>query len=366
METLIMQNNRYAVIMAGGKGERFWPQSTSRHPKQVLSIVGDKPMLAQAVERLKGFIPPERVLVITNASLVEVSREAVPELPPENIIGEPFGRDTAAACALGAAIVKARCETGSFCILTADHVIKDVEVFQQTLEEGFALAEQDACLVTIGITPTFASTGFGYIECGETIASGGSIPFRKAQRFVEKPDADTAQSYVDSGDFFWNSGMFIWSADTLLAALEAFQPPLLAMAQTMQAVVDTDAFEAQLADAYGKLEKISIDYAVMEKADNIVTASGAFGWYDVGSWPALEDHFEKDSAANVTIGDCKTLDASGNVVVSNGHLTALIGVSDLVVVQADGVTLVCPKDRAQDVKAMVQLLADDGGYDGVL
>ncbi|MBT3194217.1 MAG: mannose-1-phosphate guanylyltransferase [Verrucomicrobia bacterium] len=361
-----MQDNRYAVIMAGGKGERFWPLSTSKRPKQVLSIVGDRPMLAQAVERLAGFIPPERVLVITNASLVEVSREAVPELPPENIIGEPVGRDTAAACALGAAIVKARCENGSFCILTADHVIKDLDVFRQTLEEGFALAEQDASLVTIGITPTFASTGFGYIECGDTIDSGGEIAFRAAKRFVEKPDATTAQGYVDSGDFFWNSGMFIWSADALLKALGAFQPPLLAMAEAMQSVVDTASFDERLAEEYGKLGKISIDYAVMEKADNIVTASGAFGWFDVGSWPALEDHFDKDEAANVAIGDCKALDATGNIVVSNGRLTALIGVSDLVVVQADGVTMICPKDRAQEVKAMVQLLDSDGGYDGVL
>ncbi len=361
-----MQDNRYAVIMAGGKGERFWPLSTSKRPKQVLSLVGGRPMLAQAVDRLKGFIPPERVIVITNASLVDVSREAVPELPSENIIGEPFGRDTAAACALGAAIVRARCKTGSFCILTADHVIKDVEIFQQTLDEGFARAENDACLVTIGITPTFASTGFGYIACGDAIETEGDIPFRKAVRFVEKPDAETAQGYVDSGDYFWNSGMFIWSASTLLSALGSYQPALLTMAEAMEAVVDTDGFDAALATEYGKLEKISIDYALMEKADNIVTASGSFRWFDVGSWPALEDHFEKDASSNVAIGDCKTLDSTGNVVVSDGRLTALIGVNDLVVVQAEGVTMICPKERAQEVKAMVQLLAADGAYDGLL
>ncbi len=361
-----MQDNRFAVVMAGGRGERFWPLSTSKRPKQVLSLVGGRPMLAQAVERLKGFIPPERVIVITNASLVDVSREAVPELPAENIIGEPFGRDTAAACALGAAIVKARCETGSFCILTADHVIKDVKIFQQTLDEGFTLAEADDSLVTIGITPTFASTGFGYIACGDSIETEGSVSFRKAERFVEKPDATTAQQYVDSGNYFWNSGMFIWSASTLLKALGAYQPSLLAMAEAMQGVVDRDSFDTCLAVEYEKLEKISIDYAVMEKADNIVTASGTFRWYDVGSWPALEDHFEKDSASNIAIGDCKALDATGNVVVSENHLTALIGVHDLVVVQAKGVTMICPKDRAQEVKAMVQLLDADGGYAGVL
>ncbi len=361
-----MQDNRYAVIMAGGKGERFWPLSTSKRPKQVLSLVGGRPMLAQAVERLKGFIPPERVLVITNASLVEVSREAAPELPPENIIGEPFGRDTAAACALGAAIVKARCKTGSFCILTADHVIKDVELFQETLRESFEAAETGDTLVTIGIRPQFPSTGFGYIECGDAVAGEGSIPFFRAKRFVEKPDANTAQSYVEAGNFFWNSGMFIWSADALLKAVGVFEPPLLAMADAMRQVVDTGDFDSRLAEEYGKLERISIDYAVMEKADNIITASGAFGWFDVGSWPALEDHFEADDASNVLIGDCQVLDGAGNVVVSNDHLTALIGVENLVVVQAKNVTLVCAKDRAQDVKAMVQKLNDTGVYESIL
>jgi mannose-1-phosphate guanylyltransferase len=361
-----MKDNRYAVFMAGGRGERFWPLSTIKRPKQVLSLVGGRPMLAQAVERLAGFIPPERVIVITNASLVDVSREAAPELPAENIIGEPFGRDTAAACALAAAIVKARCPNGSFCILTADHVMKDVPLFQQTLDAGFEQAESAEKLVTIGITPTFPSTGFGYIECGDALDDSSIIDFFKAERFVEKPDAETAQQYMNAGNFFWNSGMFIWSADSLMNALKKYQPQLLAMAQAMQPVVDTSEFDSKLEEEYGKLEKISIDYAIMEKADNIVTAAGNFGWYDVGSWPALEDHFDKDDSGNVVVGDGKLLDSGNNVVVSDGRLTALIGVSDLVVVQSKNATLICPKDRAQDVKKMVQLLDADGQHGEVL
>jgi mannose-1-phosphate guanylyltransferase len=361
-----MNEKRFAVIMAGGKGERFWPLSTSKRPKQVLSLVGGRPMLAQAVDRLKGFIPPEQVIVITSASLVDVSREAAPELPPQNIIGEPFGRDTAAACALAAAIVQSRCPDGSFCILTADHVIKDVSIFQQTLREGFDLAERDGSLVTIGIKPTFASTGFGYIECGDSVETEGEMEFFKARRFVEKPDSDTANSYVAAGNFFWNSGMFVWSADALLKAMELYQPPLLAMANAMRPVVDTEAFDGALEEEYAKLEKISIDYAVMEKAGNIVMAGGVFRWFDVGSWPALEDHFDRDKDNNVVVGDCKSLDAARNVVVSEGRLTALIGVDDLVVVQAKNATLICPKNRAQEVKAMVRMLDDDGGYGAVL
>lgn len=360
-----MKDNRFAVIMAGGRGERFWPLSTAARPKQVLSLVGGRSMLAQAVERLAGFIPPERVIIITSASLVEVSREAVPELPPENIIGEPCGRDTAAACALGAAIVKARCPDGAFCVLTADHVIRRIDRFQRILDRGFEMAGPGDRLVTMGILPTFPSTGFGYIECGDTLADGDVRVF-KAKRFVEKPDEDTAREYLQAGNFLWNSGMFIWKADALLEALRLFARPVYDMAVAMLPVVDTPSFAACLKTEYNRLGRISIDYAVMEKAGNIVTAAGDFEWYDVGSWPALEDHFAKDASGNVVIGDGELLDCSGNVVVSENRLTALIGVEDLVVVHADRATLICPKSRAQDVKKMVQQLADGGRHANLL
>ncbi len=359
------KDNRFAVIMAGGRGERFWPLSTAARPKQVLSLVGGRPMLAQAVDRLKGFIPPERILIITSASLVDVSREAVPELPPANVIGEPCGRDTAAACALGAAVVKARCAEGTFCILTADHVIRKIDRFLQILEHGFTVAERGESLVTIGIKPTFPSTGFGYIDCGEVL-SDGDVRVFKARRFVEKPDAKTAERYLQTGHYLWNSGMFIWKAETLLAALRQFEKPVYDMAVAMLPVVGTPAFEAGLTTEYNRLGRISIDYAVMEKAPNIVTAAGDFEWYDVGSWPALEDHFEKDADGNVIVGDGVMLDSAGNVVVSGNRLTALIGIRDLVVVHAEKATLICPKSRAQDVKQMVQLLARKEQYVDVL
>jgi mannose-1-phosphate guanylyltransferase len=339
--------------------------STVARPKQVLSLVGGRPMLAQAVERLTGFIPPERVIVITGASLVDVSRAAVPELPPGNIIGEPCGRDTAAACALGAAVVKARCLDGTFCVLTADHVIKRVDRFHRILECGFAIAERGDQLVTMGIQPVFPSTGFGYIECGETL-SDGEVRVFKAKRFVEKPDEDTARQYLDSGRYLWNSGMFIWKADTLLEALRLYARPVHDMAAAVRPAVDTPAFAACLAAEYNRLGRISIDYAVMEKADNIVTAAGDFEWYDVGSWTALDDHFDKDASGNVVIGDGELLDSTGNIVVSENRLTALIGVEDLVVVHTDRATLICPKARAQDVKKMVQQLAAAGKHDDLL
>jgi len=360
-----MKDSRFAVIMAGGKGERFWPLSTATRPKQVLSLVGGRPMLAQAVDRLKGFIPPERILIITSAALVDVSREAVPELPAANVIGEPCGRDTAAACALGAAVVKSRCAEGTFCILTADHVIKRIDRFLQILDHGFAIAERGESLVTIGIKPVFPSTGFGYIACGETLSEGDVRVFR-ARRFVEKPDSRTAESYLAAGTYLWNSGMFIWRAEALLDALKRYEMPVYEMATAMQSVVDTAAFESTLATLYNQLGRISIDYAVMEKASNIVTVAGDFEWYDVGSWPALEDHFAKDADGNVIIGEGAVLDSDGNVVVSPNRLTALIGVHDLVVVHAEKATLICPKSRAQDVKQLVQQLGEDARYADVL
>ena len=358
-----MPQEMYVVIMAGGRGERFWPLSTRKRPKQVLALVGGKPLIESAVERLEGFVPPERIFVITSADLVATVAATAPNLPPENVIGEPVGRDTAAVCALGSALVKARDPQGVFGVLTADHVIGDPIRFRAVLNQAATFASANDALLTIGIEPTSASTGFGYIEADEPIAHDGDVEFRRAKRFVEKPDAATAERYVDSGRFFWNSGMFVWSVATLERALAQHAPQLLAMAQRLLPYVGAAGFPTTLATEYEKIAKISIDYALMEKADNIVMAKGAFGWDDVGSWPALDAHFDHDAAGNVLIGACRALDAAGNVVVSDHRLTALIGVEDLVIVQAENATLVCRKDAAQDVKKMVKLLADTGRED---
>ena len=282
-----MLDKAYAMIMAGGKGERFWPLSTAKQPKQVLSLIGEKPLIALAVDYLKGLIPPDRIIVITSADLVGIIRKAAPRLPPENVIGEPVGRDTAAACALGLALVKARDAKAAFCVLTADHIIKDRDIFQRTLRESFALASARDVLVTIGIKPTFPNTGFGYIEVAHPLAENSGIRFFQARRFVEKPDRRTAQRYMASGRFFWNAGMFIWSVESLERAFKRHAPGLFRMASRMEAVAWTRGFYPRLGREYGRLEKISVDYAIMEKSDNISMAQGKFRWDDVGSWPAL-------------------------------------------------------------------------------
>ena len=357
---------RYAVIMAGGKGERFWPLSTSKHPKQLLALVGDKPLIAQAVDRLDGLVPPENVFVVTNAELVDATRKAAPRLPPENIVGEPVGRDTAAAVACGGALVKAKDEKGVFAVLTADQVMGDLEVFSATLKGGMDLAAQNDVLVTIGIEPTFPSTGFGYIESGEMFQTLENIEFRKAVRFVEKPAEATASEYLSSGTFYWNSGMFIWSVQSLEKSFGAHCPEMLALMDTLTGYAKDGKITEGMNATYPSLGKISVDYALMEKASNIVMACGTFAWDDVGSWPALESHFDQDDSGNTKIGQVETLNADGNIVYSKNRLTAVIGVKDLIVVQADGVTLVCPKDRAQDIKQMVVALREKGTCDELL
>lgn len=356
----------YAVIMAGGKGERFWPLSTSRHPKQLLALVGETPLISQAVERLEGLIPAERIFVVTSADLVEATRAAAPMVPPEQIVGEPIGRDTAAAVACGAALVAARDPEGVFAVLTADQVMGDLDLFRATLRGGLHLASVHDILVTIGIRPSYPSTGFGYIEAGELFAEEAGVRFQKAVRFVEKPTEPIARQYLETGRFFWNAGMFIWSVPTLTAAFEAHCPAMRRLLETLVHHARNGTIDEGMAQTYPNLEKISVDYALMEKAGNIVMACGTFAWDDVGSWPALADHFPADDQGNTRIGDCETIDASGNIVYSKDRLTALIGVRDLVVVQAEGVTLVCPKDRAQEIKQMVARLREEGGREALL
>ncbi len=359
-----MNESMYAVILAGGRGERFWPLSRSHRPKQLLSLVGDETLLAQAVGRLDGLIPPERVFVITNMDLVDASCAAAPQLPPENIIGEPVGRDTAAAVALACALVKARDPQAAFCILTADHVIGDLDIYRNTLRQSLLLAQQQDVLITIGMQPTEPSTGYGYIHAGEQVESTDGITFLKALRFVEKPNVDVAREYIASGDFYWNSGMFIWSVAAVEKALSQHRPGLATLIEQLLPTIGSDAFAAALANAYADLEKISIDYALMEKADNILMVRGTFAWDDVGAWPALENHFDRNEDGNISLGECTSVDAENNIVFSKGRLTALIGVSDLVVVQAEDATLICPRDRAQDVKKLVERLKQTGqtGY----
>ncbi len=359
-------DHAFAVILAGGYGERFWPASTMQRPKQLLGLLGERPMLGMAVDRLEGLIPPERVLVLTSADLVAPTIAAAPDLPAENVIGEPVRRDTAAAVALAAAVVKGRDPEGVFCILTADHVMGDLELFRATLATGLELAAAEDVLVTIGLKPTHPSSAFGYVESGAVLEGERDVAVRDVIRFVEKPDVATAEEYLATGSFWWNSGMFVWKAEHLQAAFAAHRPELAAFIDDLVPAVGTPGFADALAAGFEPLEKISIDYALMEKADNIVMAEGHFSWDDVGSWPEVANHLPADDAGNVVKGDARLLDASNNIVISEGRLTAVIGLDDVVVVHEGDATLVVPKDRAQDVKKIVTELRESGEWGHVL
>jgi mannose-1-phosphate guanylyltransferase len=358
----MMNTDAYAVILAGGRGERFWPMSTRRRPKQLLALVGRRSLLADAVGRIRAIIPEKRILVITGADLQDATRRLLPGLPKANVIGEPCGRDTAAAITLAAALIKARNPQAVFCVLTADHVIGNAAAFRRTLKDAFARAAAADILLTIGLKPAFPSTGFGYIEAGARLAGPSRTIFYRVRRFVEKPDERTAQRYIKTGRFYWNSGMFVWSLSAWESALRRHCPPLARLLDKLTPLAGRPGFQARcrlqaaLKRAYAGLEKISVDYAVMEHAKNIVMAEGLFAWDDVGSWSALANHFPGDARGNVVVGNGELMESSGNIVVADNGLVALLGVDNLVVVKAGAVTLVCRKDRSQEVKRLVEKL----------
>lgn len=347
--------------MAGGRGERFWPQSREASPKHLLPIVGDKSMLGQTVDRVTGLVPRENIFVITNQTQLEGCRRACTGLPPENVVAEPIGRDTAAAAGLAMLLVKERAANGVLAMLPADHVIHDTAEYQKLLAVAFESAEQADVLVTLGIKPTEPATGFGYIQQSGAWRTVGGRAVMAVKRFVEKPNLETAQSYVASGEYFWNAGMFVWRVPVVEAAFQAHAPELYTGLQTLEtASKAAGGWAAALAAVYPTLKKISVDYALMEKSTNVVVVPATFDWDDVGAWPAIAKHFTPDAAGNVLRGIAMVEDGANNIVVSaDGHLTAVVGASDLVVVHTPEATLVCPKDKAQDIKALLERLKKD-------
>ena len=347
---------QFVVIIAGGKGERFWPESRARRPKHLLPIVGTKPLLTQTLDRVRPLVPAKNVFVITSAIQEKAVREVCAKLPKENIIAEPVGRDTAAAVALAAALVGARDPQGVFAVLPADHVIHDSEAYQRDLRAAFAAASAAPVMVTIGIAPTEPATGFGYIQRAEKWKNFERRPVFKVKRFVEKPSLEVAQGYLASGDYVWNAGMFVWSVPVVGAALAKHTPELDAgLVPVRAALAKKKPLGPVLKKIYPKLVKISVDYALLEKSDNVVVLPSSFDWDDVGAWPAVPRHYEKDATGNVTRGLAVVEQASNNIIFSaDGHLTAVLGLDDLIIVHTADATLVAPKEKAQDIKLLLK------------
>ena len=357
----MQRKDRYIIIMAGGRGERFWPVSRERKPKQLITLLADRSFLQQTVDRVKPVAPLENILIITNAVQAAAVRRQLPELPRGNIIGEPCGRDTCAAVALGAALVGARSGNGVMAVLPADHVIPDEAKFRRVLIDSMALAKRESALVTIGIQPQEPATGYGYIQVGNKLAKSLKSTFFTAKKFVEKPNLAMAKRYLKSGNYRWNAGMFIWSHETIAAELCRQQPRLFAAAEKWRGIRSLVKLNAALARDYPKLKKISVDYAIMENALNIVCADGVFGWDDLGSWPALARHLKPDAAGNCTVGDLVQVDSANNVVFDARTRSrapiALVGISEMIVVLADDAMLVARKSESQKIKQIVAHLA---------
>ena len=341
----------YAVILAGGGGTRLWPASRRKRPKQLLTLGGTESLLGATFRRTQAVFGRERILVVTAADQVEALRQVLPELPPEKLVAEPAARNTAAAVGLGAAVVARRAGLGALlAVLPSDHHIGNEPAFAATLTT--ALDQAREAIVTIGIRPTHPETGFGYVEQGAPVAAG----VYQVARFVEKPDAAKAAEYLAAGTYLWNSGMFFFTAQRLLAEARAHLPGLGA---ALDALVQATDFAAALRTLYLGVPAISIDYGIMEKASGLRVVPGDFGWNDVGSWAALPNIRAADADGNVIAGDTVVAETRGSVVLAEpgAPLVGVVGVEDLVVIATKDAVLVVHKDRAQEVRRVVDALA---------
>jgi mannose-1-phosphate guanylyltransferase len=358
--------NRFVIIMAGGRGERFWPLSREKTPKQLLALLGKKSFLQEAVERVLPLVPAKNIFVITNEAQLAEVRKQLPKIPKANLIAEPVGRDTCAAVTLGAALVGARSTTGVMAVLPADHVIPDAKKFQQILGDSFDVAAQGQAIVTIGIKPTEPATGYGYIRVGNELpVKKTKTTFFKAEQFVEKPNFERALEYLNSGQYRWNAGMFVWSFITVTNGLEKHQPEMFAACQRWFKVANNPAKLAKvLAKEYPAIKKVSIDYALMEHAQNVIVADGSMEWDDLGAWPALARHLKADAEGNCAVADFIHVDAARNIIydarTKNKTPIAVVGLRDSILVQTDDAVLLAHKSQAQKIKELVRKLSEDG------
>lgn len=339
------------VILAGGVGSRFWPLSTPDRPKQLLPLIGDAPMLRDTLDRLVSLAPPERTLVLTNASLVDAIRAMEPAIPPENVIAEPRPAGTCAALAWAARTIASRSgpEAVMVCV-HADWAVKDVEGFRRSLRDAAALAHRERALVTVGVVPSRPDPGFGYIQPGEALLSEpADSDVRRVARFVEKPDRARAERMVADG-YLWNSGIFAWRVGDLLEEIRQHTPEVQPALEA--AGDDLVAFFAQV-------RSVAIDVGVLERSSRVLVMPGRFGWDDVGTWAALHRVREHDGNDNALSGRTHVLLAQGNVVHAEGAAVVLYGVSDLVVVARDGLVLVTTRDKAADLKTLLDSLPTD-------
>ncbi len=349
----------FGVILAGGRGERFWPESRRLRPKQLLRITGKLSLLETTLARVRSNIPLRRLLVVTTKELSLPIRRLLPNLTERNILIEPMGRNTAVALAYATSIVHHEDPNAIMVVLPADHNIPDRRKFLRTLEIAEKVAKEDF-LVTFGIVPTRPETGYGYIEVSDELLNEGAVSVYRASAFKEKPNLKLARSFVKSDMYLWNSGMFVWKVSTIMEAFKKYMPKVYSGMLDLKRSLDAGELEKEVIEFYSRAESISIDYGVMERAENVAVVRADFGWDDVGSWLALDRLRRKNEDGNVVVGQFVGVDAKDCIVYSKSGLIGAIGIDNLIIIRTNEATLICKKERAQDVKKLVSLLSQEG------
>ncbi len=348
----------YELIMAGGGGSRFWPLSRQNRPKQLLNLSGKDIMLNETILRMEPLIPREHAYIVTNAGQAELMKELLlPEVPREQVLVEPMGRNTAPCILYGAMVLQKKYGDGVMCVFPSDHHIQDESAYRHVMELAVSAAQKTGQLVTIGIAPTYPATGYGYISCGEKADAAGAFNVR---RFVEKPDKATAEKYLTEGTYMWNSGVLVWKISSILQAFANFLPDMYQKMMTIYDQIGTSKEAAVLEKVYPTLENISIDYGIMEKSDSVLVIKGDYGWNDVGSLDTLPVFQKTDANDNLLTGDVITLVSRNCIVKGDKRLIALVGTEDLMVIDTPDALLICKKEQAQDVKQIVERLREDG------
>lgn len=349
----------FAVIMAGGVGTRFWPKSRGRSPKQFLQILGQGTMIENTLERVRPLVEEKDVFVVTNQLQVEMLRQLVPWIPPEHVLAEPLGRNTAACIGLAALWIERINPEGMMVISPADHVVKNPGEFVRILRLALRVAEEKDALVTIGIKPTHPETGYGYIQSAEEEIDRNEYRAEGVYRvktFAEKPNLETAERFLKSGDFLWNSGIFVWKARVILREIELHLPDLYQQLRVVSETIGTQLYDQTLEHAYRIIRSISIDYGIMEKAGNVFVVKGDFGWSDVGSWDEVVRLTSKDAEGNSIKGRVFSFDSKNNYIDAGNKVVAALGVEDLVIISTDDALLICKKGKSQEVKDVVDYI----------
>lgn len=345
-----------ALIMAGGKGTRFWPLSTEEKPKQFLNLIGEETMIQMTINRIKPIIPIERIFVCTGEMYVDLVKEQLPELPDRNIIVEPEGRNTAPCIALSAMVIDRYYKNSNMVVLPSDHLIKDEEEFRNTLlaADSF-IKEKDEAIVTLGMNPSRPEVGYGYIKYSDEVLKSNDFRVIKVDAFVEKPNLDTAKKYLREGNYLWNGGMFIWSINNVINQIKMYSTSTYnALINVME--VSEEKLQETINNNYEGTEATSIDYAVLEKSKDVYVIPSNFGWDDVGSWEALDRYREKDELGNVLVGQSKAVKANNNLVISSNNSVVVEGLSDIYVIENDGKVLVGHKSNVANVKELKNIV----------